>query len=234
MAKKGGKTASMPEYPTEYEVRSLPGRAALRTARFFAVVAAISLFVNVSMVGALIGLTPLKEVRPFMVQFEQKSDVVTTVRPVQKEVEGFPLLVESLVRKYVLRREAIPRTRDEQDDILEQRWGEGSFVQLASAGPVYERFAQQSIELVQVIRENGIRRGISINSVSVLEPLKMYQVEFVATLYAPDESVRQRQTLEATIEISFNQQESLTRREALNNPTGFTVTSYNRAQKAGQ
>lgn len=225
-------SSDMPEYPANFEVKNLPGRAALRTARFFAVAAALSLLLNIVLGGALVGLAPLKETRPFMVQFEQKSDVVSTIRPIQAEVEGLPLLVESLVRKYVIRRESIPRTPPNQNDLLADRWGPGSFVALASTGGVYDAFASQVVELIPELRDNGVRREVRIRSVAALRPLRLYQVEYQATLYGPDESVRQESVLQATMEVDFKQTTGLTREEALENPTGFTVTSYNRVRKA--
>ncbi|MBK1666938.1 hypothetical protein CKO28_02630 [Rhodovibrio sodomensis] len=213
-----------------YEMPNLPQRNMLWVTRLMALLLTASLLANFALSAALFAITPLKEVRPFIVEFQRGSDVVATVRPVSKEVEGFQYLTESLVRKYVTQRETIPRTYEDAQDALEKLWGPNSFLSQATAPNAWRRFAQSMRDIITEARRRDIARAIEIDSVTALTPYQLYQVDFTATVYGPDRDVLQQQSYTATLSITFAPRQNVTPQQALANPVGFIVTSYNRVE----
>ena len=219
------------EYPKGYDVPSLRERRFLWTARLFALIAIASLLLNIALTAAIVVMTPLKTVQPHLVEFARGSDVVASVKPIRKEMAGFPLLAESLVRKYVIDRETIPRTNRDNAIPLRDLWGPDSFLRLASTNDVWNRFAGSVSQVVARIRESQRSRHVEIVSVVPQSPLQTYLVEFESTIYGPRGQEIATRAHEALIEIAFSPSEGMTRTQALNNPTGFTVLSYDRYDK---
>jgi len=176
-------------------------------------------------------MTPLKEVRPFLVQFTEKSQVVGTIRPIDRRMEGFDLLTEALVRKYVEQRETVPRSHEDDNQPLRSQWGSGSFIDLASTPKVYQRFADNTLSLVPDIRESGRSRRIEITSVQVEREYREYDVSFTAYNVGRDGQVVSQNKYRVGLTVKYKPKKDMSRSKALVNPTGFTVTSYNRVQK---
>ena len=225
MSRDGATTAA--GYPEAYDIPALGDRRLMFTARIMTLAFIVSVCANIALAMALFALTPLKEVRPFIVNFADADGVVATVRPVTKDYEGLPLLLEALSKQYVVLRHSIVAS----DTEMERRWGaKGSELQLMSSPEEYRRFLRQTTAQFAELRKAGTTRDVQVDAVNASVPGRSYIVDFTIFSKDPNGTVIERSSWIATLEVELRPK-TVTRDTRLVNPTGFTVLNYTLSRK---
>lgn len=214
-------------YPKDYHVSALRERRLLFAIRGITITLMLSIVLNVVMGFLFVGLFPLKEIRPFLVQVEDAGTVVASIKPIQNTFQAKDLLTEKLVREYVINRHEILRS----NAIMQSRWAPDGYIGLTSSPQEYARFRAQVAPVLKEIRSQDAQRRAEILSVSAVTAGKVYIVDFKSTSYDQNDQIIDQKVYTATIEIAFKPLKNLTKSEMLINPTGFTVTHYTLAEK---
>lgn len=168
---------------------------------------------------ALIGLTPLKTVEPYVVREESSSGLVTVLRPLKEEgITAGETLKKYFLAQYVRTRE----TFDPQD--IRHAFKSVMLFSDIETGREYDRWInpENPQSPVAVYGPKKIKRFVNIRSITFLTP-DTAQLRFTA-LEKADTSERQSFWI-ATIQFRFVQQ-AADEEERLINPVGFKVTSY--------
>lgn len=197
------------------------------TIRLLAVVLGINMVGFALLTIAIVSLFPLKEVRPFAVNFGEKSDVVATIDPITADVGGFDTLARGLAQDYVIMRHAVVASPKE----MERRWRPGdSIIFLQSSPDVYQTFLREALGVSQAVQGQGVSVSIDIKSVSTTQPGAQYQVEFVMETHDKAGKVILSKAFVATLDVEWNAVDTATSNR-LTNPTGFTVIGYRNVEK---
>jgi len=210
------------EYPKNVDVPALGDRRLAFTARLLAVVCSASLMVNLALAGLLMVLLPLKEVKPFLVNFADEDGVVATIRPLDRQLDGIQVLFESLAAEYVVMRHSVVESEWE----MRRRWtSDNSYIIAHSAEPVATRHFREISQYFGEMRENGWTRRVEIESVRAVVEGRNYLIDFtLVTLDENGEELRRR-ALQARADVGLvGRQVEIENR--LINPLGFRVFSY--------
>ena len=170
-------------------------------------------------VVALIGLTPLKTVEPYVVKEEPASGLVTVLRPVREEgITAGEALRKYFLAQYIRARE----TFDPQD--IRHAYTSVMLMSDIEVGREYDRWINPENESspVKIYGAKKVKRLISIRSITFLAP-DTAQIRFTA-LEKVDTSERPTYWI-ATLQFHFVQNPA-GEEERLINPVGFKVTSY--------
>ena len=204
---------------------------AYRTAKWlthYAVTAALILgLVCMGLMGVIFALMPLREVRPFLVMTQDRSDQVIRIEPLVLSKKANHMLLDSMVRHYVLLREPI----DLQSE--PHRWGKVlKFSHEPLAKAFYDLYKQENPQSpFKKFKQEGITRSVVILSSASLAPSApdVWQVEW--------DSIDKKDTQEigrarwvSTLTISLSKQE-ISYEDQYLNPIGFEVTHYTVSKK---
>lgn len=213
------------KYPQEVYVSALEGRRALWMARMLMIGLCSSLMVNIALAFALASLTPLKRVEPMLLTLKQRSDQIVHVEPFHKTMQGFDLLVEQMIKDYVLERESVTIHPKE----MEFRWSESGIIAKRSDSPAFHAF-QQQVPLYRKILEQGITRNVAVTTVTKVAP-QYWTVEF-ETIDNDTHTNHEigKQLWQATLMINFLPKQIMYD-ERFMNPLGFTVIKYSVTRK---
>jgi type IV secretion system protein VirB8 len=168
---------------------------------------------------ALIGLTPLKTVEPYLVKEDSKSGLVTVLRPMREEgITAGEALRKYFTVQYVRAREIF----DPAD--IQHAYQTVMLLSDIDAGREYDRWINPGnpASPVAVYGAKRIKRLVAIRSIAFLAP-DTAQVRFTA-VEKIDTSERPSYWI-ATLQFRFVQN-SADEEERLINPVGFKVTSY--------
>lgn len=183
--------------------------------------------VTMGLVGVIIALLPLKEVRPYLVMTHNRSDQVIRVEPLVLSKKATHLLMESLVRQYVLLREPI----DLQSE--PHRWDQVlkfSSEELAKA--FYDLYKQENPNSpFQKFKKEGVTRSVVILSSASLAPSApdVWQVEWESLDKKGDQEIgKSRWVSTLTVHLSRGE---LIHEEQYVNPIGFEVHHYTVSKK---
>jgi type IV secretory pathway component VirB8 len=214
-------------YPADFSVSSLRERRLLLSLRIVSFSLILSMTVTAVLAFLLVGLMPLKEVRPFLVQVADEGSVAASIKPIQDEFDAIDVLTEKLVREYVINRNEIVRS----DAVMQDRWSQDGYLGTTTAGPEYNRFVNRvSDQLAEIRRLDGQTR-VQILSVSAVRAGQVYVVDYRLLSYNGQDQIVDDRVYTATLEIDFRKISGLTRSQMLLNPTGFTVLSHSIAEK---
>ncbi len=192
----------------------------LWTARAFAVIVAISICCNLVLVLAIAQLVPLYRIEPFLLTFENKEEQVYDIMPLGNMVDQ-KTVTEVFVREYVLLRSAFVNDARE----MEARWMPGSMLQEMSSPAVYQSFIDKTAKrALEIIRTKGLVRVVRVMTVNELSR-GLWQVEYETRDMYPDSTAPQVDYWTASLKIAYRKK-TVKYGERLNNPIGFTVTSY--------
>jgi len=225
-------------YPEGYDIPSLRERRYLWTARLLAFISLLSMILNVTLGMALVSLTPLKEIRPFLVQLtETKDTVFGTIRPIGDDPSfprsGLPFLTRQLVGEYVRYRHELVRS----EEIMRTRWIKPGFVSMMSSNDEYSRFTQSVGEAYKQLRKADATIDVQINAINLVETqgampgVEAYQVEFETHTTSTQIKLDERATWIASIEVEYRSMKNVPANDVRFNPTGFTVRNYTYQQK---
>mgnify|MGYP000758740122 CR=1 FL=1 len=206
--------------PGDTFVANIAEKRYLWTARAFAIITAISICCNIVLILAIIQVMPLFRVEPFLLSFQNKSEQVYNIVPLQN-LEDEKSITEIFVRQYVLLRSSFNRNIPE----MEARWMPGGPIQEMSSPAVYEDFQKKTaLKALQVIRSKSLTRSVKIISVNELTR-GLWQVEYETRDMYPDSSKPEINYWTASLRIMYRGK-SVKYGERLKNPVGFTVVRY--------
>lgn len=199
----------------------------LWTARAFAVIVAISLCCNLVLILAITQLLPLYRVEPFLLTFENKQEQVYDIMPLDTMIDQ-KAITEVFVREYVLLRSAFVNDMKE----MEARWMPGSQLQEMSSSGVYQNFLDKTAKrALDIIRTKGLIRVVRIMTINELGR-GLWQVEYETRDMYPDSTAPQIDYWTASLRVTYRKK-TVKYGERLNNPIGFTVTSYSLSHNKG-
>lgn len=110
---------------------------------------------NIIMISIICLILPLKEIRPWLVTFNDKSEQVVTIEPFNTKINGFNYLIEIIAREYVTLRETIDNNEEKR---LEK-------VKSYSTEQVYQAFVKlmhNQNSLLTHLKDSEITRKINI------------------------------------------------------------------------
>ena len=214
-------------YPADFSVGALRERRLLMSLRAITFAMFLSLIINGVLIFLLVGLFPLKEIRPFLVRVSDAGDVVSSIMPIQDTFEAKNVLTEKLVREYVTNRHEILRS----DLVMQDRWAQTGYMGLTSTKDEYQRFVTEVTPNLDIIRSQGAERRVSIKGVATVQVGKVYIVDFESISYDQRNREILKKNYAATVEIDFRPLRDLTREQMIVNPTGFTVNYFSLAEK---
>jgi type IV secretory pathway component VirB8 len=219
----GGQGDHIGRYPAEFQVTALEGRRYLWTARAFAIGMYVSLALNLMLAGALVAITPLKRVEPFLVNFSPKDQQVLRIEPFARATPGFEVMTEYLIHEYVkMLHEIIP---DEKETLARYK----GFLQSRTDPGQYDYFVRNDLAKFAEARSKGATRTIDIKRVNKLSE-GYYQVEFTANDFDRSGNEILTSDLVATMRIAFvPSQVDFSNRFV--NPLGFTVQQYSLSRR---
>ena len=193
----------------------------LWTARAFAVITAISLCCNLVLILALYQVLPLYRIDPFLLTFQNRSEQVYNIQPLQGGLKNEKAVTEVFIREYVLLRSTFDR------DVagMETRWMPNGPIQEMSSPKVYSDFLENTAKkALAAIRSRGLMREVKILSVNELSP-GLWQVEYETRDMYPDSSRPEVNYWTASLRVAYRRK-SVRYGDRLKNPVGFTVTAY--------
>jgi type IV secretion system protein VirB8 len=170
-------------------------------------------------VVALIGLTPLKTVEPYVVKEETSSGLITVLRPMREQ----RITADEALRKYFLAQYIRAREIFDPADI-QHAYKTVMLLSDIDVGREYDRWINPDNAASPVARfgSKKTKRLVNIRSITFLAP-DTAQVRFTA-LEKLDTSERSSHWI-ATLQFRFGQQ-AADEEERLINPVGFKVTQY--------
>ncbi len=168
---------------------------------------------------ALIGLTPLKTVEPYVVREDGQSGLVTVLRPMREE----GITADEALRKYFIAQYVRAREIFDPTDI-QHAYRTVMLLSDIDAGRAYDRWINPDNKNspVTVYGAKKIRRLVTIRSIAFLAP-DTAQVRFTA-VEKIDASDRPSYWI-ATLKFRFVEN-AADEEERLINPVGFKVTRY--------
>lgn len=205
-------------------------RRLLWSARAFAILAALSVCLNVVMGVALAQLTPLVRVQPYLVNFQNKSEQIVTVAPISNSLEDSRRVTERLVRQYVMLRHTIVPNATE----MERRWGVGSDLHYMSTNPIYKEFSSEEFRKgMDLLVSEGLSRGVEINYVNLLpSSTTSWEVGFATYDMYPQATEPKLKKWRAVVDVDY-QPSRLSHDARFRNPLGFYVRRYSVSQDKG-
>ena len=201
----------------------------LWTARAFAVIFAVSLCCNVILTYVISVTYPLYRVEPYLLSFQDKSEQIYRVEPIDK-IKDYKFLTELFVREYVQLRNSFVADYEE----MKKRWGKNGKLREMSSDKNYkefwEKFANPTLEK---IRKNSIRRDVVFKSVTEVggkDGKAWWEVEFTVSDMTPTKEIPDTTTWTARILVQYRAK-YVRFNERLKNPLGFTVLEYKGEKK---
>jgi type IV secretion system protein VirB8 len=207
-------------YPDSVHVPSLASRQLLWMARAVSWGLCVSMSCNLALICLLIGLFPLKHIEPFLVTVADKSEKIVRIEPIEQSIPGYQLLVEQMLRRYVIDRESItPLARE-----MEYRWSPGGNIAQFTSPAAFQIFQKQVPEYRRAFT-SGLTRQVTIRAVNRITST-YWSVEF--STQDEDQngaSEALRSDWHVTILLAFKPQHVGYDQRFLN-PVGLTVTHY--------
>ena len=172
---------------------------------------------------ALVFVTPLKSVEPYVIQVDNKSGITTILKPLRNEKEGNLTQDEAITKSFIVKYIVARETYDPQD--LNRNY---DLVRLMSSSEETKKFDDSVSNMnpnspVERYKSNTTRT-VRISSVSFLDKnKKTVQVRFTTTENQRNESHEDYWVAILTYRyVNSPMDES----DRFNNPLGFQVMSY--------
>ena len=182
------------------------------------VVGIISLVLAILEAGALIALTPLKAVEPYVIQVDNNTGMTTILEPLkEKTITENEAVTKFFIVKYVVARE----TYDPQD--LNQNYERVRLMSTSEEAGRFDDYIRGSDGPVETFKTNTIR-SIRVSSVSFLNK-NTAQVRFTATKRLIATNEKQESQWIATLSYRYVNT-PMEEGERLDNPLGFQIKIY--------
>lgn len=169
--KKTGSKDVLGRYPEYMQVRALPERRYLKTARVLAIFILINLGITLALAGYYaycaeridVSIASRRVVNLFYIDAEKKR--LRPVEHAQKRVYASQLMVEAILRQYIVQRHSI----EWDNNVMGRLWGRGSFVHALSADrAVYEPFSKLAEKELAQSRSKGFVRDVHLYELEYL------------------------------------------------------------------
>ena len=202
-------------------------RRYLWMARTFALVLVVSSITTIMLISALVSLTPIVRVQPFLLTTLNKNEqVIDVVKPNFKQI-SIPILTESFIRQYLLSYFSIGSNVNE----LERRWGIDGDINWMSENTVFSKFTSSYADTwIKQAKEEGLTRSVKILVVAPYRTSQnenVWQAEIELTEMNHISSEPKKIRLQILINVAFKPvRQGLTWEERLKNPLGFTVRQF--------
>lgn len=220
-------TAGLGVFPLEFDVPALGERRATAAARAFAVIALISMMVNVAEAGLAVAFTPLQGDQPIVIGYDKDRLAAEELVSAARRVDGGAALVEHLAAGYVGMREALPQDRS----VIAEIYAETGALraQTPNATAWAELLQREQARVVAANAEN-YSEAVEIVEVSALVAGRVYQVDFDVSRRNSAGQVTSVKPLRAVLEIEFAR-EAREGAFQFSNPMGFRVMAYSLAAR---
>ena len=209
---------------TEFEVGSsgyLQERRYLWTARAFAVFFAVSICANIVLFLAVFNIVPLVRVDPYLFHLQDRSEQVINIDTVADKLKANDALIESMVRNYILIRNAV--VSDEAE--MHSRWGVEGPIKWWSSDAVYSEFASRIWDVLSSSLREGRTRSVIIYSVARLSN-DYWQAEIETRDMLPNSAAPTISKWTVQMKVGFKRNMRVKRSQRLKNPLGFVVQQY--------
>ena len=182
---------------------------------------------SIALTTVIVGLLPLKEIRPMLIAVSDESKQVIRVEPLQDNVKGIHLLIEKLLMNYVKQRETI-------DGITESpRYQEVAYMTSKALWTDHWNMIkpENPKSPIKAFFESGVRREVHVVRCLSLQATarNTYRIEWTSIDSRGPEIVKRQQWV-TTIAISFDPK-SVVVEDKYMNPLGLTVIHYTVAKK---
>jgi Type IV secretory pathway, component VirB8 len=198
-------------------------RASQELTRVLIAVVVVLGLINIIAVGFIISLFPLKEIQPMLLSVSDKADQIVKVEPLERNQQGIDLMIESLCRNYVFKRETFDLMSEEA------RYEE---LKAFSATEVMQAFLRQMNAGDSALNERHVKhitRSVIIKSCAPMGHTNLWQVEWEA-VDVQEGDVLQKQVWVSNIEFDFVPKK-VRYEDRFINPLGFEVIRYGVSRK---
>lgn len=190
--------------------------------RAVTLVAAINGLAAAAAVFGLVSLLPLKTVEPMLLTVDRAENAIVRVSPFTKGAEGFRLMTEALVRRYV----DVAHTVQLDPKAMQRRWG-GDLYRM-SGQEVFEDLREAFAAPAQKLLDRKISRGVEIEGDPRLLDEQGGQLYYQVTFRTIDsrlmKTVSTRRWI-ASLVVAFLPDE-VAYEDRYINPLGFRVIRY--------
>lgn len=202
-------------------------RASIWANKVFAIIAALSLCLNLVLGSIIHELLPLMRVMPLMLSVHPKSEQVVTVEPLTERSTPLKVMTRYWVREWIEKRNELNPDGQQQARIVE-------WIARRATPDVIRAYREQAEEAMIEARQRKIQRRAIADSASITEQgPDFWLVDFVTIQYDQQGRELKRESWRASVRITFLQT-TLNQVDLqdvdLTNPFGFTVTHYVRTQ----
>lgn len=176
---------------------------------------------------ALVGILPLKEIRPMLIGISDESQQVVRIEPLKDNLKGINLLIEKLLMHYVKQRETI-------DGITEsERFGEVANMTSTKLWNEFWNFMKSDNPKspLKAFFDSYLRREVHVKRCLSLQATakNTYRIEWTSIDRRHGEEVK-RQDWITTLAITFEPQ-NVKVEDRYMNPLGLTVMHYTVSKK---
>jgi type IV secretion system protein VirB8 len=200
-------------------------RAAWWTAHLLAVVAAVSILLNVGQAAVIFRLLPLKEVVPMLLTVDDEKNQVVRVEPWDTTTKGHQLMIEVLARHYVEARERID-LHTEPDRWQEVAWMSGEEVWRDFKNLMKKENPDSPFEKR---KRDRVTRELKWRATSTIKydpaRISVVQVEWASQDFAAGSEPRGHGLWVSTLSIAFDEK-AVKFEDRYMNPVGFEVVGY--------
>ena len=180
-----------------------------------------------SLGATIIGILPLKEVRPMLIAVSDESKKVIRIEPIKENIQGINLLTEKLVMHYVKQRETI-------DGITESsRYQEISNMTSKRVWDDYWNFVklENPKSPLKTFFDNGIRREVHVKNCLSLHATasNTYRVEWTSIDTKHGDEIKKQKWI-STLAVSFEPQNVRVKDQYIN-PLGLKIIHYTVSKK---
>ena len=199
---------------------------ALRTV---SVVCVLEAFALAALAFGVAALMPLKTVQPMLLLADDRNNQIIEVSPFKASADGFRLMTEVLVRKFV----SITHTVVDNAAAMQEQWGE--ILYNMSSTEVFELLRDTFAEPANALLRDNVARGVEIDGdprlIDAQGEQLFYQIAFRTIDSRLTEVVRTRRWV-ATLIVEFMPAE-VRYEDRYINPLGFRVVGYSVAVAGG-
>lgn len=201
---------------------NIRGLAVELLAKFWMIIAAIIIGINLFIVLTLLQMAPRLQIVAQILTTPMSSQELVQADPFSSAIGDKKLIDETLIRYYLDMR--LSEFYDKQE--MARRWQAGGPVFRLSATDVYQRFAQNLKEKLAAVNTSPGTKSVDVLSVSRLD--NTFTVEFDIYVYSRGSMQVQRRV--AIIEVGYNPLRRFFRTTA-SNPYGLFVKKYTESVK---
>lgn len=181
----------------------------------------------VALTATIVGLLPLKEIKPMLIGVSDESKQVIRIEPIQRGTQGTNLLIEKLLMHYVKQRETIDGITESarlhevahmtNNKLWTDHW---NFIKTDNPKSPLKAFYDNNLR-----REVHVKRCTSLHATAA----NTYRLEWVSIDTRQGQEVK-RQSWVTTLVVTYESQNVRVEDQYIN-PLGLKVTHYTISKK---